>query len=207
MIKIKRSLVITLACTALALLLAIAGAFMLRHKARADAARYLQVVMPLRIGTPYAVVVSQLREAELPMTSRGDCHQECSLLFLVGDECLHRLRLAPAVAFYGRLDFRGGTLVYKSTSMGQDIMVWSAAVSEGSPGFGVLTPSVHGTQDSSGNLRHVSIHLSSSDFTENRKKAYTFNLACLGSMRACRADEYLPIDDLKRAFSQAEGAK
>jgi hypothetical protein len=206
-INIKRWLVITLACAALALLLAIAGAFMLRDKARADAAKYLHLVMPLRIGTPYDVVASQLRDAGLPVTSVGDCHQECNLRFLVGDKWLHKLRLAPAVGFYGRLDFRGATLVYKFTSMGQDIMVWSATVSEGSPPFGSLVPGIHGTQDSSGNIRTLSIQLSSSDFTENRKNAYAFNLACIGSMRGCRADQYLPMAVLKRSFSQTEGPK
>jgi|SRR5579864_97036 len=203
MINIKRWWPLTLGGAAFALALAIALAFAVTYRARAEAARYLRLVIPLRIGTSYDVAAAQLRNANLPMrAASGDCHLDCSLSFLVGDKWLYKLHLAPPVGFSGRLDFRKGTLVYKSTSLGQDPMVWSATVSEGSPGFGSLVPGLHGTQDSSGNVRHLSVHLSPSDFTEYRNRSYTFNLACIGSIKPCRADEYLPTNDLRRLSPQ-----
>lgn len=188
------------ASVAVVLLLVIAASFALTYKARADAARYLRVVTPLRIGTPYDAVTAQLRNAGLPMKSAipsDDCHRECSLGFLVWDRWRCMLHLAPSVGFNGRLDFHDGVLVYKNTSIGENFGP-SASVSEGDY-WGPLTPGVHGNTYSSGIFRHIFIHLSTSDFTENRNKAYAFNVACIGSMRGCTAVEYLPtVHDLER---------
>ena len=187
---------------AVALLLAIAASFALTYKARADAARYLDVVAPLRIGTPYDAVAAQLRNAGLPMEtviSSDDYHPMRSLGFLVWDKWRCKLHLAPSVGFYGRLDFHDGVLVYKKTSIGEN-MGSSAEVMEGDY-WGPLTPGVHGNVDSSGNIRHIFVDLSPSDFTENRNKAYAFNVACIGSMRSCTAVEYLPtVNDLERSM-------
>ena len=191
---------VAIAGTIFALVLAITVAFALTWKARGDAAKYLQVVMPLRIGTPYHVVAAQLHDAGLRVISSGDCRQDCMLTFHADDRWLYEFHFAPSIGFNGWLNFRGATLVYKSTSMGQDVMVWSATVSEGSPPGGSLEPGVAETQDTSGNVRHLSVHLSVSDFTENRKNAYAFNVACIGAIRVCKADEYLPTKVLKRGW-------
>lgn len=172
------------------------------HMARLYAARYLGIVVPLPINAPYNAVMDQMRSAGLAITLTGDCSRDCSLSFLVGDEWLYKLHLAPPMGFSGRLDFRNGLLVYKRTGMGQDVMVWSAEVSEGTPPFGVLTPGLHGTQDSSGNVRHLFVSLSPADSAEYREKAYAFNLTCIGSIRGCKADKYLPLGDLRRLRSQ-----
>lgn len=203
MMDIKRLLPLGLFGAALVFALAVAVAFWLTFQARREAARYLRLVTVLRISTTYDAAISQLGNAGLSMrTVAGDCHHDCTLNFEVGDEWLYKLHLAPPVGFNGWLEFRNGTLTSKSTSMGQDVMVWSATVSEGSPSFGSLVAGLHGTQDSSGNLRHLFINLLPADFSEYRTKAYAFNVACIGSMKACKADEFLPIAALKLAAPQ-----
>lgn len=200
MINIRRWLSLILAGVAVALLLAIAASFALTYKARGDAMRYLRVVAPLRIGTPYDAVAAQLHNAGLPMKSAqssDDCHRFCSVLFLVGDKWLWKLHLAAAVGFNGRLDFHDGILVYKGIDFGENFGS-SASVMEGD--YWALTPGVHGNTYSSVDSRRIFVHLSPSDFTENRNKAYAFNVACIGSMRSCTAVEYLPtINNLERA--------
>lgn len=182
------------AAVSAALLFVIAAAYAFNHKARADATTYLRTVMPMRIDTPYDAAIKQLRDAGLASTQVGDCPKDCTLSFLVADKWLYKLRLALPVGFYGRLDFHNGTLVYKSTSMGQDVMVWSATVAE-SPSQELQ---VSANEDSLGQVRQIHVHLSPSDFTANRRTAYAFNVACIGSMRGCTAVDYLPWNELRQ---------
>jgi hypothetical protein len=179
----------------------------LTRKARGVAEKYLNLVMPLQIGTPYSVVATQLHNAGFHTIISGDCHRECTVNVHVDDKWLYKLHLAPSVGFNGRLDFRNDILAYKFTSMGQDVMVWSASVTEGVPPF-----STEGSAESSrlfedvdlsGDIRKIFVYLSASDFTEYRKKAYAFNVACIGAIKACTADQYLPFHDLKRLSSAA----
>jgi hypothetical protein len=184
---------------ALVLVVTVSASFFAAHNARTSARRYLEVVKPLRIGTTHDDVAARLRNAGLPTTLSGDCHQECTLHFLVWDRWLYKLRLAPPVGLNGRLDFRNEMLVYKFTSLGQDPMVWVATVAEKASQGSLIA----GTQDSSENIRHINVFLSASDFSEFRKKAYAFNVACIGSMRACKAVEYLPWQELERLYHEA----
>ena len=197
MAKIRQVVSLVLAAAISAPLFLVAAAFASNYKARVDAARYLRIVMPLRLGTSYDAAVTQLRNAGVaadPTTRFDDCPRDCTLIFTVGDVWLYRLHLAPPVGFYGRLDFKNGALVYKVTSLGQDVMVWNAAVSEGSS----LEPHLGANVDSSGQIRQIHINLSPSDSTEFRSTAYDFKLACIGSMRGCTAVDYLPWNDLRR---------
>jgi hypothetical protein len=186
--NIRRWSLFALACAALALLMMAGASFALTYKARGDAAKYLRLVMSLRIGTPYDVVAKELHDAGLPVMLSDDCHQECTLSFHVDDRWLYELHLAPSVGFNGRLDFRNEALVYKKTSMGEDVMVWTATVMEDAS----LTSHAGENADSLGNIRRMHVFLSASDFTENRQKAYAFNVACIGSIRGCKAVDYLP---------------
>ncbi len=204
MSNIKRySLVVVL--IAVALLFAFTISIALTHKARSVAESYLHLIMPLQIGTPYSVVAPQFHSIGVPIRVSGDCHRECTVNVHADDKWLSRLHLAPAVGFNGRLDFRNDRLAYKFTSMGQDIMVWSASVTEGVPAFFTEGPAessrLSENVDSLGNIRKVFVHLSASDFTEYRKEAYSFNVACIGAIKACRADQYLPLQDLRRLSS------
>lgn len=202
MANVKRWSLSVLTGVLLVIPLVIAASFALAYRARIEAAGYLRVVMPLPIGATYDVVAAQLHNARLPVGLSGDCYSGCRLEFLAGDKWLCRLHLAPPVALLGRLDFRNGVLVYKDTMMGQDIMVWSASVTEGEY-WGPFPSGVHGTADSSGNGRHIFVHLSPSDSSEYRRKAYAFNVACIGSVRSCKAVEYLPtVNDLWRPTSR-----
>src|SRR3974377_1828060 len=117
MMNLKRWFVFTLTGVALASLLAVAASFALIYKARADAARYLGIVMPIQIGTPYDVVATQLRDAGTPMKLLGDCNHKCRIEFGVNDEWLHRLYIAPAARFFGTLEFKDAKLSSKTTGM------------------------------------------------------------------------------------------
>ncbi|HZQ18065.1 MAG TPA: hypothetical protein VFA90_05035 [Terriglobales bacterium] len=199
----RTAIVLLVAAAVLALVGALAFAF--TYEARSRATRYLGFVALLRINTPNDVVASELHQAGIPIRSLGDCKQDCIMTFHVDDWQLWRLHLAPPVGFNGRLDFRHGALVYKFTSMGQDIMVWSASVAEGTPPLSteaLQTSRLTGNQDSSGKLRHVIIDLVPSDFSEFRSKAYAFNVRCIGSLKPCEADEYLPTRELTRLSAE-----
>jgi len=189
--RIACRIVATLGATAVLVLVA---AFASNYKARSDARKYLRVVMPMRINTPYQEVIRELRLAGVAPTQMGDCQTDCILNLTVGDEWLYKLHLAAPVGFNGRLDFKNGVLVYKSTSMGQDIMVWSATVAE-TP---ALEPRVSSNVDSLGQIRHIHVDLSPSDFSAKRATAYAFNVACIGSIRSCTAIDYLPWNELRQ---------
>lgn len=66
--NVKCWLLLILTIVALALLLAITAAFVQAHRARTEAARYLRIVAPLRMGTAYNLVATQLRDAGLSTT-------------------------------------------------------------------------------------------------------------------------------------------
>jgi len=181
-----------------ALLLTIFASFVLAYRARAEAARYLHVVVPLRIGTTFDATVAQLRDAGVPTTIHGDCHHECILESRFVNRWQYVLHLAPPTGLVGRIDFGNDKLVYKSTILGRDFCC-SAAVTES-------TSTISGTSanvDSSGRPRKIFVDLSALDFTEYRKQAYAFNLSCIGSMRGCEPEELLPtLNDLERALSK-----
>jgi hypothetical protein len=190
----KRRLLFIIAGLAFALLLAIAAAFVLTYRARAEAARYLRTVMELRIDTNYDIVVTQLRNAQVPLVLPSDCHRECRLSFDFDDKWLYRLRLASPAEFAGRLDFQDAKLVYKSTSIGRGVCCMAVVLESA----GKISRASVSNIDSSGHPLKILVNLSALDFSEYRRKAYGFNVACIGSMRACRPDEYLPtINDLE----------
>ncbi|HJT70059.1 MAG TPA: hypothetical protein VJ731_07665 [Terriglobales bacterium] len=198
---VRRTLVIAILVAIAVLVGLVVTAFALRYKARTDAKKYLGFVAPLRVNTAHNVVAADLRSAGIPMEQSGDCNQGCIMTFHVDDRSLWKLHLAPPVGFNGRLDFRNGALVYKFTSMGQDIMVWSASVSEGTPGLSVeplQSSSLHANQNSSGKRRQIFVHLLPSDFSDFRTRAYAFNIGCIGSLKPCEAEDYLPTRELER---------
>lgn len=186
----KRWLLFIVAGAVLALLLTIAAAFALADKARAEAKRYLGVIVPLRIGSTYEVVVRQLQDADIPMTLPRDCPHECVIELRFSNELQATLHLAPPIGFLGDLHFVDGKLVHKGTSLG-----WADQVSVTEDTLAPPMVSVHQYK--------IWIALSPSDFTDYRRQAYAFNLACIGSIRGCKADELLPtINDLKRAAAK-----
>jgi hypothetical protein len=188
----KRWLLFVVTATAIALLLVLAAAFVLAQRARTQAARYLRVVAPLRMGTTYGLVVTQLRNADIPVTLPSDCHEECILDIRFVNKWQYTLHLAPPTGLVGRLDFRDEKLVYKSTILGQG-SIYAASVSE----YPSAVSSVKLHQ------YKILVDLSPSDFTEYRKGAYAFNLACIGSVMGCKTDELLPtINDLEHATAK-----
>jgi len=187
MTNIKKWLLFVIAGAAILVLLATAASYALAYKARADAARYLRVVMPLRIGTPYNVVAAQLRNAGLHVTLPDSCSDKCRTHFSVDDKWLRTFHFARAAKFFGSLEFRDTNLVSKSTGTecetGYRALVTEAESMESGKVLGF---------DSSGRLLGVMVYLPASDFTESRTNAYSFNLRCVGASKACRDDEYLP---------------
>jgi hypothetical protein len=114
----RRWLSLILIGVSFVLLLAIATSFALAYRARSEAAKYLQIVAPLRIGTEYGAVVGELRRARLPFVLLDGCHPRCVLLLDVDDQWLYKLHLAAPAGFVGRLDFQNGKLTHKFTVMG-----------------------------------------------------------------------------------------
>lgn len=168
--------------------------FILAHRARVHAARYLSVVTTLRIGTPYDSVVAQLRHARIPLAIPKDCQYNCILLFDFDDRWLYKLRLAAPLGLGGRLDFRDQQLVYKSTSMGHGLCCY-VTVSESPSTKSTISL---GNLDSYGHPTKPQVEVSPLDFSEYRNNAYSFNVACIGSMKACAVGEYLPVLERSR---------
>lgn len=186
MTNLRRPLFLISTGGALAVLLAIAASFALVYKARADAARYLNVIIPLRIGTSYDVVVAQLRNAGIAVTLPDGCIRKCGITFSVDDRWVHRLHLAPLTRMLGILEFGNQKLLSKLTAIESDNMrAWAQEAYS-------LEPRKTLGFDSSGRLSGVIVYLPESDFSQNRTDAYAFNLSCIGSIKGCRADEYLP---------------
>src|ERR1035441_1128909 len=100
------------------LLLTVAAAFVQAHRARTKAERYLVLIMRLRIGSTYDVVVKQLRDANIRTTLPSDCHNECAVELLFSNYLQARLHLAPPIGFLGDLHFVDGKLVHKGTALG-----------------------------------------------------------------------------------------
>lgn len=174
-----------LAAAAAVLLLVIVISLVLAHKARVDARRYLDVVTDLHMGSSYESVVQQMRAARILPVLPDDCHSECTVAFRRNDRLLYTLHLAPPADFVGRLDFRDNKLIYKSTAMGKDVCCIAAVLESSSTASEVsLSEPAFPTK--------ITVSVSASDFTEYRRKAYAFNLSCIGSIRGCRTDEYLP---------------
>ena len=71
--NVKKRLLWSVTCVAFVLLLTIAASFVVTYWVRSQAARYLGVVVQLRIGTTYDVTVAQMRNAKIPMTLLGEC--------------------------------------------------------------------------------------------------------------------------------------
>ena len=186
----RRRLSLILIGVSFVLLLAIATSFALAYRARSEAAKYLQIVAPLRIGTEYGAVVGELRRARLPFVLLDGCHPRCVLLLDVDDQWLYKLHLAAPAGFAGRLDFQNGKLTHKFTVMGvmgHGVCCFATVEESASATSGVFP----GNLDSSGHPWRLRVELAASDFGECRRQAYAFNVACIGAMRACRTDEYL----------------
>jgi hypothetical protein len=175
-------------CVVLATLLVIALAFAQAYRARVEAGRYVGVITQMRIGTTYDLAVKQLHDANIPVDLPSDCHHECFLDLVFVNKWQYKLHLAPLIALAGDLRFKDEKLFYKTTGL------WG-----GNP----YTASV---RESTSTVSAVRIHqykilvdLSPSDFTEYRRLAYNFNLKCLGSIRRCNTDEFLPtVNELER---------
>lgn|GEM_PF-3101030 len=188
-INIKRWLLFTAIGTALAVILVIAASFLLAWRARSEAARYLRVVTALPIGTTYDVVRAELRYAEIPMSLPSECQQECFLVFEVDDRWLYLLHLAPPVGFSGQLSFQDQRLTDKSTSMGYGVCC-GVRVSETASAISGASSS--SSLDTSRHPLKIHVDIAALDFTDYRKQAYAFDVTCIGSMRGCSTDEYLP---------------
>jgi hypothetical protein len=180
--------------TAFVLLLAIIATFVLALRARAEAVTYIRLVTSLRIGTTYDAAAAQLRDAGISPNVPTDCRSACTLLFHFDNKWQSLLHLAPPAALSGQLDFRDDKVVSKTTAMSQS--TYGAEVTESAS----RASRTSGDIDSSGRPRKVFVDLSAFDFTEYRKQAYAFDLACIGSMRGCKTDEFLPtVNELEHA--------
>jgi hypothetical protein len=176
----------------LAALLVVGLAFAHALRARLEARRYLDVITQMPIGTTYDLAVRQLGEANIPVNPPIDCHHDCFLNLEFTNKWQYKLRLAPPVALVGTLDFKDEKLVYKTTILGGS-NPYSAGVRESTTTLSAVR--VHQYK--------IAIDLSPSDFTEYRRLAYSFNLKCLGSMRQCNIDEFLPtVNELERITSK-----
>ena len=175
-------------CTVVAISLVIALAFVQAYRARAEAARYVEVITQLRIGTTYDLALQQLRDANISVDMPTDCHHECLLDLEFVNKWQYKLHLAPPIALVGNLRFKDEKLVYKTTLLGGS-NPYSAGVRETISTVSAVR--VHQYK--------VAVDLSPSDFTEFRRLAYSFDLKCIGSMRQCNADEFLPtVNELER---------
>jgi len=155
------------------------------------------VVTGLRIGTPYDTAVAQLRRSRIPLVTPKECQHNCLLLFDFDDKWLYKLHWAAPLGLAGRLDFRDQQLVYKSTSMGHGLCCY-VTVSESASTMSTISL---GNLDSSGRPMKPLVEVSPVDFSEYRKDAYSFNVACIGTMRICSTDEYLPKLNLRRSLN------
>jgi len=186
----KQRLLFIVAGVIFVLLLTIATAFALAHRARAEAERYLGVIVPLHIGSTYDDTVAQLHNANIPATCLPSApRNECAIELQFSNDLQAMLHLAPPIGFLGDLHFVDGKLVHKGTSLG---WVERVAVTEDTSAPSMV--SVHQNK--------IWVALSPSDFTEYRKKAYSFNLMCIGALKACTLEELLPtINDLEHSPS------
>ncbi len=183
---------LTVLCVVLATLLVIALAFAHAYRARVEAGRYVAVITQMRIGTTYDVAVKQLRDADISVHLPSECHHECLLDLEFVNKWQYKLHLGPPMALVGNLGFKDEKLVYKTT------------------GLGGSNPNSASVRESTSTVSAVRVHqykiavdLSPSDFTEYRRLAYSFNLKCLGSMRQCSTDEFLPtVNELERITSK-----
>jgi hypothetical protein len=188
----RRRWPLTVLCVVLATLLVIALAFAQAYRARVEAGRYVGVITQMRIGTIYDLAVKQLRDANIPVDLPSDCHPECLLDLVFVNKWQYKLHLASLIALAGDLRFKDEKLVYKNTNL------WGGNANSAS------------VRESTSTVSAVRIHqykilvdLSPSDFTEYRRLAYSFNLKCLGSMRQCNTDEFLPtVNELERITSK-----
>ena len=172
----------------LATLLVIALAFAHAYRARVEAGRYVGVITQMRIGTTYDLAVKQLRDAHIPVDLPSDCHHECLLDLEFVNKWQYKLHLAPPIALVGNLGFKEEKLVYKTTSLGGS-----------NPYFASVRESTSTVSAVRVHQYNIAVDLSPSDFTEYRRLAYSFNLKCLGSMRQCNTDEFLPtVNELER---------
>jgi hypothetical protein len=188
MTNTKRSFLIVAGATAISLSLAVVTSYLFAHRARTHAARYLQVVAPLRIGTGYSTTVAQLRNAQIPLTLPDKCERTCRLEFRFDDKLLYRLHLAAPSGLYSSLEFRNGTLTQKSTEMSRNTCC-SAAVIESSQTSSKTTHNVN----SLGQTLWITVELSADDFTAYRTQAYSFDVRCIGAHRECQSEDYLPL--------------
>jgi len=185
-----KPLLFTVTGVILVLLLVIATAFVRAHRARAKAEGYLRVIVPLRIDSTYDVVVKQLQDADILTTLPRDCHHECVIELRFSNDLQAMLHLAPPIGFLGDLDFADGKLVHKGTSLG-------------GPNYAAVTEDSSTVSEVKVHQYKIWVALSPSDFTDYRRQAYAFNLACIGSMRGCKMDELLPtINSLEHGASK-----
>ena len=176
----------------LALLLVIASAFAQAYRARVEAGRYVGVITQMRIGTTYDLAVKQLHDANIPVDLPSDCHRECLLDLVFVNKWQYKLHLAPLMALGGDLRFKDEKLFYKTTGLWGG-NPYSASVNESTSTVSAVR--IHQYK--------ILVDLSPSDFTEYRRLAYSFNLKCIGSMRRCNTDEFLPtVNELERITSK-----
>jgi hypothetical protein len=182
----------------IALLSAVAWTCIAVHRVRVKGAMYLGAVAPLHIGVTNDIVVAKLRDAGIPLNLDGDCLHECTITVILSSNWEHTLHLAHSTGVISRLDFQDHKLVSKFTTMG-----WSTccmvAVNETESMISETTYNM----DAAGRPLKIFVHLSPSDFTAYRKQAYTFDLGCIGSIRNCKTDEYLPyFNELVRPITR-----
>ncbi|MGD0415694.1 MAG: hypothetical protein ABSA80_10105 [Terriglobales bacterium] len=179
-------------CVVLATMFVIALAFAQAYRARVEAGRYVGVITQMRIGTTYDLAVKQLHDANIPVDLPGDCHHECLLELVFVNKWQYKLHLAPLMALAGDLRFKDDKLVRKTTLLGGS-----------NPYFAGVRESTSTVSAVRVHQYNISVDLSPSDFTEYRRLAYSFNLKCLGSMRQCTTDEFLPtVNELERITSR-----
>jgi hypothetical protein len=178
----KRWLLLIGATVTLALILSAATAFVLAHRTRTEASRFLKVIVSLRIGSTYDDAAAQLRNVNIFVTCiPSDRPHECVVACLFVNKWQAMMHLAPSTSLLGQLDFDQGKLVFKQTILGVGSAHF-ASVSEYASAISLVK--LHQNK--------IGVDLSPSDFTEYRARAYAFNLRCIGSIRGCKTDELLP---------------
>jgi hypothetical protein len=180
------------------LFLAITGALYFTYVARRQAERYIRAVRPLRIGATYESIAKQMSDADLPAKlSSTDCQIDGISKNCVGklfdDKWMTRFHLAPASGIFITLYFEDGKLSSK-------LMTIVANTNDGVGDFASVTENATVASEIFLHDRHkLSVHLSAMDFSGFRTNAYDLNVSCIGSIKGCTADQYLPaISELER---------
>jgi hypothetical protein len=193
----RRKIVLTTFGAATILLLILLACALVAYHARAMAHGFLSDVRNLRIGQSTLDDVLRIRtnyESRSTVESNGCDQILCILDFAFDNRWLFHFGLAPGSMFTGSLTVRRGMLVRVRISLLSNPQ--NDAATEEVPAAPDL--SAYEVGGKKFNLSHtysyVWVRITSAATSDERQKAYAFNLACLTKWGGCKdSNELLPI--------------